>query len=341
MLRSILGPRGFVALAGCLALVPSLGFGQTTVSLSDASGASPANGQAVLTIDQDGPDDLSITMQQLEPGQAYTVFLAASPESGAIPAQLLGGFRADGSGNGAFAVTTEIQDAFLPANPLLTNASGVAPPGAGSLAASAIAIPLHWIRINRASPAGGATGNVFGPSELAPGGAQIAASETSLDQDAPLAANIGPDISVRAPRSISDFPTIILDGAASVGDVVDYRFEVISTPPRSGGGTESLQSSCIVPFDVVDAFLNAPPIFIVGIPVATPVLAGSCLTNVVPPPAIAPSQAILVLSGADVVGYPYRRVFDDIAGESIVVRLTVTDSLGNTASDDLTINLTR
>ena len=134
-------------LAAYIFASPSLSFAQFSgplmVPLRDVTGIFPANGQAALRKNPDGPDELSLTLRKLEPNRAYTVFLAASPVAGALPAQLLVRFRADASGNGTFSVKTEVQDAFLPSNPALTSANGIAPPGSGETSVYAFALPLN------------------------------------------------------------------------------------------------------------------------------------------------------------------------------------------------------
>jgi hypothetical protein len=327
-------------LAACLLAWPSLSLAQLQIPIRDATGTFPTVGMAVLKDNRSGPDDLSLSLSKLEPGRSYTVFLAASPVAGALPASLLGEFTADASGNGTFAVKTEVQNAFVPANPQLTNEDGIAPPGAGETSVDAGAIPLNWIRIYQAVPNNGYGGSVFGPAEFNPGGFQVASSQLSFDRATPLMANAGPDLTVRAPRAVGQYVSVILSGAASTGAVGSYSFEVISTPPESGG-VESGRSSCIISFETASAFLNAPPLFIVGIPVATPVVAGSCLGNVKPPIATLPSQAQLVINGTKFGGYDKPPLFNDLAGKSIVVRLTVTDLIGNKATDDVTIRLVR
>src|SRR5262245_27843295 len=118
---------------GVLAL-PSLSFAQFSplqIPISDATGRFPTVGMGMLTVNRNGNDDLSLALRKLDPNRKYTVFLAASQVAGALPAVLLGQFTSDALGNGTFVVKTEINDVFLPLNPSLTNASGIAPPGSG------------------------------------------------------------------------------------------------------------------------------------------------------------------------------------------------------------------
>jgi hypothetical protein len=327
-------------LAAFIFALPSASFAQLQIPLSDATRTFPAVGMALLKNNPAGPDDLSLTLRKLEANRTYTVFLAANQIAGALPAQLLGQFTADATGNGTFAVKTEVQNAFAPSNPELTDENGIAPPGSGETSVDAFALPLNWIRIYQASPDAGYDGSVFGTSEFNPGGFQVASSQLSFDRATPLAADAGPDRTVRAPRMLGQIVSIILDGAASRGAISSYSFEVISTPPDSSGNPSG-RSSCLISFEEASDFLNAPPLFIVGIPVKTPVLLGSCLTNAVPPAATLPSQAQLVINGSRFENFQVGQVFNDLAGKSIVVRLTVTDLVGNKASDDVTIRLVR
>src|SRR5262245_57602019 len=115
-------------LCACLLAWPSLSLAQLQIPISDATGTFPTVGMAVLTNNRSGPDELSLSLRKLEPNRSYTVFLAASPVAGALPASLLGDFTADASGNGSLVVKTEVQNAFVPANPELTNPDGIAPP---------------------------------------------------------------------------------------------------------------------------------------------------------------------------------------------------------------------
>jgi len=182
---------------------------------------------------------------------------------------------------------------------------------------------------------------VFGAAEFSPGGFQVAVSTLSFDRATPLVANAGPDLTVRAPRSVNEFVSVILDGSASQGAISDYSFEVISTPPDNTG-PPSGQSSCIISFNDSVIFLNSPRVvFIAGTPSPAPIVAGSCLGNANPPIATLPTQAQLVISGSRFKAYDKPRVFNDLAGKSIVVRLTVTDLVGNKATDDVTIRLVR
>src|SRR5262247_2557478 len=106
-------------LCACLLAWPSLSFAQLQIPIRDATGTFPTVGMALLKDNRSGPDELTLSLQKLEPGRTYTVFLAASQVAGALPASLLGQFTADASGNGSFAVKTEVQNAFVPANPEL------------------------------------------------------------------------------------------------------------------------------------------------------------------------------------------------------------------------------
>ena len=62
---------------------------------------------------------------------------------------------------------------------------------------------------------------MFGAAEFSPGGFQVAVSTLSFDRATPLVANAGPDLTVRAPRSVNEFVSVILDGSASQGAISD------------------------------------------------------------------------------------------------------------------------
>jgi hypothetical protein len=47
------------------------------------------------------------------------------------------------------------------------------------------------------------------------------------------------------------------------------------------------------------------------------------------------------ISGSRFKSYFEPCIFNDLAGKQIVVRLTLTDTVGNTSSDEVTINLVR
>jgi hypothetical protein len=326
--------------AAWMIAVPGLSMAQTpqSIPLSDASGRSGARGQAVLTRNALGPDQLVLDITGLEADRQYTVFLAASPESGALPAQFMGPFRADATGHGRFMVVTEVQDAYLPTpRPPGADDSGISPPGTGDSTDRSFALPLNWIRVYEASPDLGDDSSAFGLSELAPGGQQVVASEMSFDRAPALRADPGPDIRVRAPRTIDEVVTVVLDGVASRGAVASTAFSIVSTPDAGNG----FPSSCLISFEeFIDTTL--PGTLIPGtdvvIPRPKPICVGAA-PRIIP---ITKTQAQLVILGSRAPsGINGQRTFNNLVGQRIVVRLTVTDLVGNTASDDLIINLVR
>jgi hypothetical protein len=339
----MLHPKSWL-LAACMLALPSLSFAQLSplqIPISDATGIFPTVGMGMLTVNRNGNDDLSLALRKLEPNRKYTVFLAASQVAGALPAVLLGQFTSDASGNGTFTARTEINDVFVPLNPMLTDDGGIAPPGSGEPDAGAFAKPLNWLRIYQATPDAGYTGSVFGAAEFAPGGFQVASSQLSFDRATPLIANAGPDLTVKAPRAINTVTSVILEGAASTGAVLEYSFEVISTPGGAVTSYDTGRSSCLISFEEAAVFNNTPAPIFFGTVQAKPIVAGSCLGLANPPQNTLPSQAQLVINGTRIGGYNTPPTFWDLAGKSIVVRLTVTDLVGNKATDDVTIRLVR
>jgi len=314
--------RWFLALA--LLASATASYAQTnTITMSDPSRISAGTGTATITSNPDGPDTLRLQVANLEPNQEHTVYLAASPLIGALPAQYLGFFRTAVNGAGSFSAVTEVMDAYLGANPSMTNTTtGIAPPAAGVLANGALPIPLDWMRIHRAQPTAGSAGTVFSKNGAEPGGVHLLSTDLSFNGDAQLAANAGPDITVRAPDFVGDVSLFFLDAAASRGTIKSYTWTVIeSNLPSSpfygcfsGSNVKELNVVRFFPCNLTTPFDNT-------------VFTGQPLKA---------SQVGFKFTGVSVpFSNPPR--FLEIAGSSMVIQLTIQDIAGNTSSDTLRV----
>ncbi len=298
--------------------VAGIGFVQTvnavpiSVPMADPNGNFAATGTTFVTENANGPDQLLLTASGLEANRKFTVFLAASPVIGALPVQFLGEMTADAAGDAAFAVTTEILDAYAAVNPSMTNADGVAPAVAGALGNGAFAIPLDWVRVYQAEADPGFGGSVFGANAdiTSPGGIHVLSTNASFNDEAPLTANAGADITAQAPQQEGDNRFIALSGDASTGNIASYTWTVISKP--DSGITFSSVALHEDPAELSldqQLTLSTPDVFL---------------------------QVFSRAADSFVTGLE----FNDLAGEQVVLELTVTDSLGNESSDEITITLT-
>jgi hypothetical protein len=313
-------------------LVLALGLNATalaqtnTITLSDPRRISAGTGTATITSNPDAPDTLQLQLANLEPNVEHSVYLAASPFIGALPVQYLGFFRTAVDGTGSFYAVTEVMDAYLGANPAMTDkVTGIAPPAAGVLANGAFPIPLDWIRIYRAQPAPGSVGTVFSKNGAEPGGIHLISTDRSFNGDVQLVANAGPDISVRAPDFAGDASLFVLDGAASRGGIRSYVWTItesnLPTIPLAGCYSDGslvkeLGVSRFAPCSLFTPFNNN-------------VFTGQPLTA---------SQVGFKINGVN-VPFSNPAKFQDLAGTSMTVQLTITDAAGNTSSDTLKVTL--
>lgn len=299
--------RKILAAIGLLASSSMINADVLTIPLSDPNGNFPATGTVVINNNTNGIDQLDLTVSGMQANRTFTLFLAGSPDVGALPVQFLGAFTTDNYGQGSLTINTEIGDAFAAANPVFTNDNGVAPVVSGALANGALGVPLNWIRIYQATPDANFAGSVFSVDGQQVGGFHVLSSEISFDNDLPLHANAGNNQTVSAPASIDDRVTIIFDGVNSQGDIVSYNWSILQH---------------------IDTGIA------ISSPIVTPAFQDSPFFNPDLVPTLTESQARITVSGSRVDNIITGRVFNDLTGQQIIVQLTVTDSVGNESIAD-------